>query len=71
LISTALFAAATRWRIDLALCLYRLAELGDEPQPRLKRILAILRGLDAEAKLSSEQREWIPAIEQAIAAAQN
>jgi tetratricopeptide (TPR) repeat protein len=57
------------WQIDLATCLYRLAQLGDEPRRRLERALAILRRLDAAGALSEDQKPWIPGLEQAIAAA--
>ena len=56
------------WQIDLATCLFRLAQIGDEPRARLERALAILRRLDAAGTLPEAQKPWIAGLEQAIAA---
>ncbi len=55
------------WLLELAVLLYRLALLGDEPRPRLERALEIVRRLDAEGKLKPEQKAWPAAVEQALA----
>jgi tetratricopeptide (TPR) repeat protein len=55
------------WQIDLVLCLNSLGQIGDEPRARYERILAILRNLEREKKLSTEQTTWIAAAERFLA----
>jgi eukaryotic-like serine/threonine-protein kinase len=57
-----------RWQIDLVLSLNKLALVGDEPRARFERALAILRKLDAAGRLAANQKGWIQAIEQGLAA---
>jgi tetratricopeptide (TPR) repeat protein/energy-coupling factor transporter ATP-binding protein EcfA2 len=57
-----------RWQIDLALALNKLALIGDEPRARFERALAILRKLDAAGRLSANQKGWIQALEEGLAA---
>jgi hypothetical protein len=65
--SAAALPTATTLQMDLVLCLFQLALLGDEPRPRLERARAILRGLAADGRLSDEQKAWIDVIEKALA----
>jgi tetratricopeptide (TPR) repeat protein/energy-coupling factor transporter ATP-binding protein EcfA2 len=51
------------WQIDLVLCLNSLGQIGDEPRLRYERILGILRSLEREKKLTTEQTTWIAAAE--------
>jgi tetratricopeptide (TPR) repeat protein/energy-coupling factor transporter ATP-binding protein EcfA2 len=55
------------WQIDLVLCLNSLGQIGDEPRARYERILAILRNLEREKKLTTEQTTWIAAAERFLA----
>ena len=56
------------WQIDLVLSLWRLAERGgDNPRAQYNRALTILRRLDTERILSSDQQNWIATIEQRLA----
>jgi tetratricopeptide (TPR) repeat protein len=56
-----------RWQIDLVLSLWHLAaDGGDDPRARYARALAILRGLEAGQKLTTDQQQWIPTIEQLL-----
>jgi tetratricopeptide (TPR) repeat protein len=57
------------WQSDLATCLVRLAQVGDEPQQRIARALTILRRLEAAGKLPEFQKAWIANLEQAAEAA--
>jgi hypothetical protein len=50
------------------LSLNKLALAGDEPRVRFERALAILRKLDAGGRLASNQKGWIQAIEEGLAA---
>ena len=50
------------------LSLNKLALVGDEPRARFKRALAILRKLDAAGRLAANQKGWIQAIEEGLAA---
>ncbi len=59
------------WQIDLVLCLNNLAQIGDEPRARYERILAILRRLEREGKLTADQKPWIEAAEKLIASLPN
>jgi hypothetical protein len=52
----------------LVLSLWRLAARGgDNPRAQYTRVLAILRGLDAARKLTTDQKNWITTIEQLLA----
>jgi tetratricopeptide (TPR) repeat protein len=55
------------WQIDLVLCLNSLGQIGDEPRARYERIVAILRNLEHEKKLTTEQTTWIAAAERFLA----
>ncbi len=44
------------------------AMVGDEPRARFERALAILRKLDAAGQLAANQKGWIQALEEGIAA---
>jgi tetratricopeptide (TPR) repeat protein len=55
------------WQSELAISLFRLAQAGDEPQPRLQRALALLQKLDAAGKLNAEQKPMIANIQQVLA----
>lgn len=55
------------WQIDLVLCLNSLGQIGDEPRARYERILAILRNLERDKKLTTEQTTWIAAAERFLA----
>jgi hypothetical protein len=55
------------WQSELAISLFRLAQAGDEPQPRLQRALALLQKLDAAGKLNVEQKPMIANIQQVLA----
>jgi tetratricopeptide (TPR) repeat protein len=55
------------WQTDLVLCLNSLGQIGDEPRARYERILAILRNLEREKTLSTEQTTWITAAERFLA----
>jgi tetratricopeptide (TPR) repeat protein len=55
------------WQSELAVSLFRLAQAGDEPQPRLQRALALLQKLDAAGKLNAEQKPMIANIQQVLA----
>jgi tetratricopeptide (TPR) repeat protein len=55
------------WQSELAMSLFRLAQAGDEPQPRLERALALLQKLDAAGKLNAEQKPMIANIQQVLA----
>ena len=59
------------WQIDLVLCLNNLALIGDEPRARYERILAILRRLEREGKLTAAQKPWIEAAEKQLASLPN
>lgn len=54
-------------QLDLVIGLYRLADAGDEPRPRLTRALEILRQLDARGALSANQKAWFRDIERRLA----
>jgi hypothetical protein len=55
------------WQSELAISLFRLAQAGEEPQPRLQRALALLQKLDAAGKLNAEQKPMIANIRQFLA----
>jgi tetratricopeptide (TPR) repeat protein len=55
------------WQIDLVLCLNSLGQIGDEPRARYERILSILRNLEREKKLTTEQTTWMAAAERFLA----
>jgi tetratricopeptide (TPR) repeat protein/energy-coupling factor transporter ATP-binding protein EcfA2 len=55
------------WQIDLVLCLNSLGQISDEPRARYERILTILRNLEREKKLTTEQATWIAAAERFLA----
>jgi tetratricopeptide (TPR) repeat protein len=55
-------------QFDVALSLFQLADIGDDPKPRLERGLALLRQLDAAGRLNAGQKSWISLFEQALAA---
>jgi hypothetical protein len=59
------------WQIDLVLCLNSLAQIGDEPRQRYGRILVILRRLEREGKLTTDQASWIAAAERLLASLPN
>jgi tetratricopeptide (TPR) repeat protein len=49
----------TWWQIGAAVALIRLGELGDDPDPRFTRALAMLEGLDAAGKLPEQRKLWL------------
>jgi tetratricopeptide (TPR) repeat protein len=49
----------TWWRIGAAIALIRLGELGDDPDPRFTRALAMLEDLDAAGKLPEQRKLWL------------
>jgi hypothetical protein len=57
-----------QWQIDIVMLLLGLAQAGEDPPARLARALEIVRRLEAEGKLTPDQKSWPQAIEQAIAA---
>ena len=56
-----------RWRRELALALFQLAQAGDEPRPRLLRARELLRALAAQGALDASQADWIDVVEKALA----
>ncbi len=57
------------WQTDLAYALYSVATAGGDVKPNLTEALAILKRLDAEGKLTSDQKKWIPMIQAELAKA--
>ena len=53
---------------DLVVSLTRIAGVSDDPQPLYAEALAILEALDADGRLSMEQREWIGWVNDQLAA---
>jgi tetratricopeptide (TPR) repeat protein len=60
-----------QWLIDVVVSLYKLAYAGEDARARYARALEILRRLDADGKLTAEQKDWIDTIEKEVAALRN
>ncbi len=58
------------WQRDLAWSHWRLAANGDQPRLHWQRVVDILRGLDADGRLSPVDRKWLPIAERNLAAAE-
>jgi len=57
----------TRWQIHLVYTLFGLAKLGDDPALRLRQAVGILRRLQAEEKLTDDEKRLLAAFEDVIA----
>jgi tetratricopeptide (TPR) repeat protein len=57
------------WQLDLLLSNSRLTLFGDEPIKRWEFIVATLRQLNEEKRLTPEQQTWLPFAEQGLTAA--
>jgi tetratricopeptide (TPR) repeat protein len=55
-----------QWQVDVLWSNWRLAKCGDEPARRWTLIVAKLRSLASESKLTAEQAKWLPAAEQEL-----
>ena len=55
-------------QIGLVVALMRLVEAGDDPRARLVRVLKILSDLDAEGKLTADQKIRMKDVESQLAA---
>jgi len=59
----------TQWQHDLVVSLYKVASAGGNAKANLTEALAILKRLDAEGKLTADQKGWVATIEAALAKA--
>ncbi len=57
-----------RWRRELVISLYLLAQGGDAPRANLTRALEVARALAAAGQIGAAEAEWIPTLEKALAA---
>ena len=60
------------WQTDLVVSAWKLAEAGaKDKRQHLASGLAILKRLDAEEKLTADQKEWIAPFEEAMQEPEN
>ena len=49
-----------QWQFDVAMSLWRLAEIGVTSRAHLQEMILILEPLDRAGVLTEEQRRWLP-----------